>query len=255
MGKRIFNIVSILLVIVSVFLFLELRSTQKALDHQTLRIEKFSKAFEQHKQRVAERNQLNAEDLKSDTLDFFARTISDLKVKLKSGERLFAEVNLKDSLLQQKDQEYDQLKTEFVKLKGELKDEQQKFQKLKAAVGKLEFNAAKDVKVYYAGDLENGKATGTGYGLYSSGSVYSGEWKDNKRHGKGKYTWKDGSIYEGEFVNDERQGLGTYYFASGEKYVGEWLHNKRSGKGTLFSKDGKELFKGNWENDEFVKKQ
>jgi hypothetical protein len=121
-----------------------------------------------------------------------------------------------------------------------------------AVAGKLEFEISTGTKVYYAGDVLQGKAEGYGYGLFGTGGVYEGDWRANKRHGKGKYTWKDGNIYSGEFKEDKRHGYGTYYFIkTGDKYEGEWRDNKRNGKGMLYSKDGKEILNGIWENDEF----
>lgn len=120
------------------------------------------------------------------------------------------------------------------------------------SVGKAEFEVDSGVKVYYAGDLKDGKAHGEGYGLFASGGIYEGEWKNNKRHGEGKYIWKDGNVYIGEYQDDKRHGTGTYYFTSGEKYVGEWEDNKRSGQGTLYGEEGEVVLKGQWEDDQIA---
>jgi hypothetical protein len=156
----------------------------------------------------------------------------------------------KDSLLQHTKLEVKKLNLENRSLKDSLYLANQKIKNIASSIGKLEIDAFNGLKIFYAGDLANGKANGKGYGLYSTGGIYEGDWKNNLRHGKGKYTWKDGSIYEGDYYGDKRQGKGIYLFTSGEKYVGEWMDNKRSGKGTLYDKDGTVLVSGNWENDE-----
>jgi hypothetical protein len=189
-----------------------------------------------------------------DSLYYLGNLIRELKNELSYKAKKLESISLKDSIIENYETQLPALINELTIFKDELNAEKQRNQKLKNSIGKLEFEATKGVTVYYAGDIQEGNATGIGYGIYSTGSIYEGQWLNNKREGKGKHTWKDGSIYQGEFSNDERSGFGIYYFASGEKYEGEWSNNKRNGKGILYSKDGKEVFSGFWENDGPAKK-
>jgi hypothetical protein len=157
---------------------------------------------------------------------------------------------LKDSLLTNSYRQIKQLVQVNKNLQDSLVKARNEMQKALTSVGKIVIEGYNGSKIYYAGDVQNGKAQGFGFGLYNTGGIYEGEWKNNLRHGKGKYTWKDGNVYEGEFYGDKRQGKGIYFFATGEKYVGEWMDNKRSGKGVLFGKEEEVIFNGQWENDE-----
>jgi hypothetical protein len=115
----------------------------------------------------------------------------------------------------------------------------------------LEFVNEKGNKVYYVGQLQGGKATGRGVGMWETGGMYTGEWRNNQRHGEGIYKWADGDRYEGRFQEGMRDGFGTYYFKNGEKYIGNWKADKRHGEGTIFDKNGKIKFQGIWADDEF----
>jgi hypothetical protein len=197
---------------------------------------------------------VNSLNPNTDSIILLRNSITKLKMELGKLSDLLKEEAKKDSIIKTQKIEFQELNIELNKLKNEIQEERRRSELNKKKIGNIEFFITKDIKVYYAGDLADNKATGYGYGLYSTGGVYEGEWKENKRHGKGKYTWKDGSVYEGDYFIDERQGKGTYHFVSGEKYIGEWKNNKRNGKGVLFAKDGKELVNGLWENDEPLKK-
>lgn len=196
----------------------------------------------------------SVEDKIKEKENFFShlQTLLNLSKKdlLEYKIRKHNEIISKDSLLESTKLEVKKLSFENRNLKDSLFSTNQKLRALSSSIGKIEIESYNGIKIFYAGDISNGKANGKGYGLFSTGGIYEGEWKNNLRHGKGKYTWKDGSVYEGDFYGDKRQGKGTYYFATGEKYVGEWMDNKRSGKGILYDKDGLVLVNGVWENDE-----
>lgn len=113
-----------------------------------------------------------------------------------------------------------------------------------------EIKNAEGATIHYLGQTADGRANGTGTGLWeSSGGVYKGHWRDNQRHGYGSYTWSGGEKYEGAFINDKREGHGTYTWPSGERYEGMWKDNKRHGKGTLYDPDGNISYEGGWEDD------
>ncbi|WP_116106303.1 MORN repeat-containing protein [Lewinella sp. IMCC34191] len=116
----------------------------------------------------------------------------------------------------------------------------------------LTFESREGNAVYYVGDVRDGKATGRGVALLSSGSRYQGEWKNNQKHGFGEFHWPDGAYYEGEFEEDERSGEGTYHFPGGEVFVGEWDDDLRNGEGIFYGADGEVVAQGEWVDDELV---
>jgi len=116
----------------------------------------------------------------------------------------------------------------------------------------LRFAAQKGGEIVYVGDTQEGRAHGTGYGVWSTGSTYEGEWEDNRRHGQGRFRWKDGETYDGEYQQDLRSGRGTYVFKSGERWEGEWLDDMRHGEGVLYDARGRVRVHGRWEKDKLV---
>ena len=119
----------------------------------------------------------------------------------------------------------------------------------------LTFKSIQGNSVYYVGDIQGGKANGTGVGLLSTGSRYEGEWKNNKKHGNGIFQWQDGALYNGEYRNDQRHGAGTYQWPNGERFVGGWEKDVRSGQGTFYDAKGKVVASGLWRDDELVKRK
>ncbi len=127
----------------------------------------------------------------------------------------------------------------------------QEIEKLKKSRGLIEFSSSKNDAVTYLGDLQNGKANGNGYGLWTSGSRYDGQWKDNMRNGNGIFLWADGEKYEGEYQNDQRHGYGVYIAKAG-RYEGQWREDMRHGEGKLYEANGKFKLEGVWEKDKLV---
>lgn len=117
----------------------------------------------------------------------------------------------------------------------------------------LSFKSRKGNMVYYVGDIKEGKAHGSGVGLFSTGSRYEGDWLNNLKHGKGVFQWQDGATYDGEYKDDLRHGTGTYHWPDGQKFVGEWEKDVRSGEGTFYDDKGKMVATGLWRDDELVK--
>lgn len=116
----------------------------------------------------------------------------------------------------------------------------------------LRFAAQKGGEIVYVGETKDGRAQGTGYGVWSTGSSYEGEWAENRRHGQGRFRWKDGETYDGEYREDLRSGRGTYVFKGGERWEGEWLDDMRHGEGVLYDAKGKVRVHGRWEKDKLV---
>jgi hypothetical protein len=120
------------------------------------------------------------------------------------------------------------------------------------ARGFLTFPSSKGGTVRYLGDVVDGMATGTGHGVWSTGSLYEGEWRENRKHGRGSYTWPDGERYDGEFRDDQRSGEGTYTWKDGRRWVGGWLDDMRHGDGVLYEANGKVRVQGRWDKDKLV---
>lgn len=118
--------------------------------------------------------------------------------------------------------------------------------------GVLTFTGNRNSSITYFGDLQSGKANGTGFGYWNSGSTYEGNWKENMRHGKGTFLWADGEKYTGDYVNDQREGYGIYTAKAG-RYEGQWLNDMRHGEGKLYEPNGKLKVHGVWEKDKLVK--
>jgi len=110
------------------------------------------------------------------------------------------------------------------------------------------------VSIKYLGETKEGIAQGYGYAIFDNKSYYEGEWENNLRSGYGKYYWQNGDFYDGEYIKDLRSGFGTYHFESGERYIGHWKNDLRHGKGVLLDKEGKQLYKGMWQNNKPIKK-
>lgn len=119
-------------------------------------------------------------------------------------------------------------------------------------VQQLSFKLHKN-NIYYNGEIYNGKANGTGKGVFDNGSVYEGSWRDNKPHGKGVQVWPDGRKYQGEFSNGLKSGQGTFTWSGKDRYTGEWLNDVRHGVGIYYDRKGKVKHKGEWRSDVFIK--
>jgi len=119
----------------------------------------------------------------------------------------------------------------------------------------ITFKSTKGNRLFYVGEVDNGKADGFGIAILDSGSRYEGEWESNKRHGQGSFYWIDGEHYEGDYKNDQRSGTGTYYWPNGEKYVGHWKNDMRNGEGKFYGKDGELMTQGVWKDDKLVEER
>ncbi|MBX2979281.1 MAG: hypothetical protein KF905_08310 [Flavobacteriales bacterium] len=110
-------------------------------------------------------------------------------------------------------------------------------------------NEKKGATVIYLGEVENDKANGQGFGVWSTGSTYEGEWKDNLRHGYGEFSWQDGEHFSGHYQHDLRNGFGIYHWKNGQRWEGNWKDDMRHGDGVLYEANGKERVRGTWELD------
>lgn len=146
----------------------------------------------------------------------------------------------------------EEFKQEILSLRQKLLTAQKEIESLKSNHGVIRFTSTKNGSVTYIGDLRNGKADGTGFGLWSTGSSYEGSWQNNLRHGKGVFQWADGEKYDGDYANDQRHGFGVYTAKAG-KYEGQWLNDMRHGEGRVFEANGKLKVHGVWEKDKLIK--
>jgi hypothetical protein len=94
--------------------------------------------------------------------------------------------------------------------------------------GKLWLNSVESSAVdmvYYEGDFQYGRRSGTCKQVYSDGTVYEGEVILEKKQGIGKMLWPDSSAYYGNWLNDFRHGKGRQTRPNGSEYQGVWHKN------------------------------
>jgi len=119
--------------------------------------------------------------------------------------------------------------------------------------GTLRLQSVQGFWFTYQGEIENGKANGTGKAIYENGNSYEGNFTDNQRTGYGIAITQTGEKYEGQWKNDRFNGKGKYTWKNGDYYVGMFEGAKRHGKGKLYNAQGTLLQDGLWESDKFVR--
>jgi hypothetical protein len=194
---------------------------------------------------------------------FFQQTSSEadqlatLSQKLERTTALLGQYQARESADENNDGDHktnyreQELEAEARSLKEKLLAAQKEIEAVRNSQGIIRFSSTKNGSVTYFGKLRNGKADGTGFGYWTSGSSYDGQWRDNLRHGKGQFLWVDGEKYEGEYKYDQRNGYGVYTAKAG-KYEGQWLNDMRHGEGKLYEPNGKLKVHGVWEKDKLV---
>lgn len=80
----------------------------------------------------------------------------------------------------------------------------------------------------------------------SDESAYVGEWYKGKRYGRG-VCYKDGGILEGYWVSGFLHHKGRIIYSDGSSYEGGFDLMRRHGHGQFMSRDGQEVYTGNWE--------
>ena len=59
-----------------------------------------------------------------------------------------------------------------------------------------------------------------------NGEIFTGEWLNGKRHGIGILLFPNGDFYEGSFKNDRMDGFGKYTVKNKNKiFRGRWENN------------------------------
>lgn len=224
--------------------------------YRTLSGADISELLENRNRWVAERDSL--QETLSVLISELDQTHSDKDLfiqELKERNNLLANYNRRiDSLEQVFEGLQEQLRTERLavqerEIKEALEADLQKDPLLSGPMDTLIFQNNDNARIFYFGQVSNGKANGQGTGLWDEGGYYFGNWLNNRRHGKGFFLWPEGDRYEGEYKDDLRHGEGTYHWANGDYYAGNWTNNKRQGQGTLFNQDGGVVFSGIWNND------
>lgn len=215
------------------------------------------------KKLIEDRNRWIAErDSLQETLSLL---ISELDQTHSDKDSFIQELKERNNLLATYNRRIDSLEQVFEGLQTQLMAEQQALQakeeeeateaglqqQLASAnpMDTLIFQNQNNIRIFYFGQVSDGKANGQGTGLWDEGGYYFGNWLNNRRHGKGFFLWTEGDRYEGEYKDDLRHGVGTYHWANGDHYSGNWAYNKRQGQGTLYNETGAVIFKGAWEND------
>lgn len=125
---------------------------------------------------------------------------------------------------------------------------------LKGATGNVEI-LGKSGYTAYVGEVENGTVKGNGT-LYSpeGNIVYEGEFDANAYNGTGKYYYENSQLrYEGKFKDNKYDGEGKLYRENGTlKYEGEFSQGCMAGEGKLYDAAQKEIFNGNFQNDQVI---
>ena len=110
-----------------------------------------------------------------------------------------------------------------------------------------------DGKIIFKGNYIYDKSA---FKQLEGGHYYIGEIKNWKMSGKGKqYDAQKNLVYEGDFFDDYFEGFGRYNSFEGSNYrgyyIGEWKADKRQGKGKLYYSNGKLVYDGDWDNNNF----
>ena len=103
----------------------------------------------------------------------------------------------------------------------------------------------------YLGTFVNGLRQGEGVYLYANGDRFSGYWDQDEINGFGVYQFTDGEKYAGSWKNNSYSGKGQYDFISGARYIGDWENCKMHGNGIYTYPNGKKVT-GNWSNNAYV---
>ncbi len=276
MITRLLGLVALICTAVAVWLYLDLRTTQQALtgieaEMSTLQmrvdadelflngkipdamvlyrmIDSLTRdSIQRQRQQLSNQYEISTD---SEKLEMLSRKLESTTALLRAYQA--QKTDQKDFIVIEQTGEILELQEEISALKEKLAAAQKEIDQVKTRRGIIRFETSKNSAVTYFGDLENGKANGTGFGYWKSGSTYEGNWKDNQRHGKGSFTWADGERYEGDYLNDKRHGYGIY-FAKAGKYEGQWENDMRHGEGYLYEPNGKLKVHGVWEKDKLVK--
>jgi hypothetical protein len=100
----------------------------------------------------------------------------------------------------------------------------------------------------YEGEMRDGKMSGEGAEIVSSGGRYDGEFRDGARNGHGAYTYADGDRYEGEWRDGKAEGHGLKVYVSGNRYDGAFHEGHYNGHGVFIWADG-DRYEGTFVND------
>ena len=132
----------------------------------------------------------------------------------------------------------------------------------------------KNDRLYYEGNVFEGKLQGIGTTYLVNGDVYEGEFKNNKMDGYGKYSFATGDVYDGEFKKGLFNGNGMIILKSGDAVFGTYkdmikvgeftteyangdiqnsiyINGKREGESEFIFKSGKKILY-TYKNDKVI---
>jgi len=128
----------------------------------------------------------------------------------------------------------------------------------------------------YVGSFVNGMYNGKGTMFFDNGVFLTGEWKNGKLDGKGSFLSESGVLYIGDFVNGVKEGKGILFYKDNGMIIGGFSNDKLTGRGFQIFSDGsvisdvnysddkrngmgfqyeiksKQLYEGEWSNDQWV---
>lgn len=113
---------------------------------------------------------------------------------------------------------------------------------------------AKSGYTAYYGEVEKGKANGTGILYTKTGEIrYDGAFENSEYQGTGSL-YEDGCLrYQGEFAHNVYQGEGRLYRTNGSmEYEGNFKEGEKSGEGKLYDSSNNLIYTGSFQTDELM---
>ncbi|CDW71111.1 phosphatidylinositol-4-phosphate 5- [Stylonychia lemnae] len=117
--------------------------------------------------------------------------------------------------------------------------------------GKLTFKSFSkgDKGITFEGQFDSGHQTSYGKLIHPNGDIYQGDLDEQKMHGKGILYKANGDIYDCQWIDDRKEGTGFIQYSNGDSFKGEFHDDKIDGFGTLMMRENKQLYIGNWTNN------
>ncbi len=114
-----------------------------------------------------------------------------------------------------------------------------------SGLGTLDFQGVGGHDIIHV-TMENGKMSGQGDAMLSSGDRILANFRDGLIDGNVTYMEKDGTIYEGGWSNGHEEGNGKAEFPNGIRYNGQWHQGQESGLGIMHYPNGM-VYRGHWQ--------
>lgn len=116
----------------------------------------------------------------------------------------------------------------------------------------------KKARKSYSGFWRQGRQSGTGTMLWTTGASYKGAWVAGRRTGTGEFFSSHGNSFSGNWKNDKYHGFGEYFYSKSDSekrvfYKGSWENNRKHGKGVMQWSEGNGMvfrkYEGSWKRN------